>query len=239
LFFACGEANNATNVKSQTSEKKSNKPTSKSCLEEFVMNPCDLVSQDEIAGFLGVEAAQLTKELPLERFKKSEMRSCRFKWDTGRKMQIDVAGSKMEVPLDNSVLFGSFQVLDANDSKVEPPYLEWFKNAHRSLTAKEEDQLEKQVDKSLAKSDQNTSSKENAKQIIKSATKYVNKSEYRSIAGVGDHAIAVINPKTTQIMFYVLHQNITFTVVAEATDDKEEGVQIAKNIAKAILGHCD
>lgn len=230
--------NGATDVKSSSSNKD-NSPTeqkknSKSCLEKYAMKPSTILDLKTVASLANVEESAL-EVIPED--EKLSARVCKYTWSTGRKSKFKVGPDFMELEVSNDIVVGLFRILDAEKSGLKPPYSEWFKNSHRQLTQEEVVNLRKSVNKDLEKNDELNS--DIGMQLLDGIIDLGKKDVYIDVEGLGDLASAKISGISPDIYLDILHKNLTFRVVVNVSNNKNENFELAKKIGAEIISLCD
>ncbi len=238
LLVSCFDTSSkVTTQESKESTFLKSKPQ-KSCLEKYAMEPCELITVEEIADMCSIDVSEIETRPPLAMFKSPLMRSCRFIWPSDRKMQITIANGSREVDVENEVMIGSFQILDAEKSRIQPPYTDWFARTYREITKEEKKNL---TAKLVETADENAENKEQAdlaKNMSKSLLEMTSNIEYRSIDGLGHRAILEVRAKSTEVGLNVLEGNIVFKVVVNVSGDNEMNVKVVKEVAAKVLAAC-
>ncbi len=237
-FAGCGGTENET-VKDVANKKVKSSSTQNSCLESYAMDPCKLISLADVAELSDVEVSSIEKKPPLDMFKNPMMRTCIFRWPSDRTMTVEVLSQSRTVPVENEVFVGSFQILDDPDSRIKPPYTEWFDRAYRQMTEEEQEKYQKMIDDEVDKQTNDDKQSSQAKSMAKSFMKMAGTDQYIKVDEVGDKATAVITKKSPQVSLNILHGNVKFNVNVNVSDDSEENLKLSKVIAQKILSRCD
>lgn len=242
LFANCGNSDTAV---AQSTNTSTNNTIKTSCLAGNAMEPCNLIASKNIASVVGVEESMLELKPISDFFKKSkyytqsEMRFCTYEYPTDRKMTINVGGSTMEVPAENSISIGGMINLDERERKIEVPYNDWFDNRYRVLTEEEKKNFQTKVDEEIEKRTEDEEQAKMTKNAAKSISKITDSFVFESIPNIGDRAVLETTSKFSQASVHVLHGNVVFSVKVDVSNDATVNAKHAQDIAKLVAESCE
>lgn len=234
LLTACSsdsstESNDVVQTES-VSENNSSPSVSQanSCLADYQAEPWSLFSLEQVAEFVGLPAADGKMDEPML-MKNHSSRAAGYKWDTGRTMTTEITGD-MQIPVSDTVTIGRFEILDPET--INGTFVDHFRNQYRVPS----DQQQAEFETALAKQLENESElTQKFSEGISNISKSIN---YQTIAGIGSAAAWQTNLKSPDGLLHVLHDNLTFVVVTNLSDDRHYNLEVAKKIALAILEKC-
>lgn len=239
ILFSC---NNVSDTKARyldnNKTKVEPKKNKKSCLEEYAMKPCDLLDLNKVARIANVDPSILELKPPHEQLPKSSIRVCKYTWSTGRKTKAIVAGRPYELDADNDILIGMFKILDSEKSKMKTPYTAWFDNAHRQMTEEESEKLRESAREKFNE-DESKDILEVGNLLLDGVIDIGKKDVYINVDGMGDRASARINGMSPDVYLDILDKNLTFRIVVNVSNDKNENFELAKKLGAEILAICD
>jgi len=163
--------------------------------------------------------------------------NCIFRWENDRKTLMKMGKLEMEVPANNNVGITITQL----DTKIERAeklhkrtftYEEYFDTYHTTTKEGEE-----QVKKSLEEKGKEDEKAKAAKGLLAMAPS----EGHASITGLGDKANKYVQtaPGLRETRLSILHGNVVVMVNADVSEDDEKDLEVAKAVAKSVLGLCD
>lgn len=234
LLAACSsdsstESNDVVQTES-VSENDSSPTVSQtdSCLADYQAEPWSLFSLEQIAEFVGLPATDGKMDQPMQT-KNLAIRAAGYKWDTGRTMTTEITGD-MQIPVSDTVTIGRFEVLVPE--RINGTFVEHFRNQYQTPDEQQQAEFEAAVAKQL----ENES--ELAQSFGKGISNISKNINYQTIADIGSAAVWQTNLKSPDGLLHVLHNNLTFVVVTNLSDDRNYNLAVAKKIALAILEKC-
>jgi hypothetical protein len=229
FFTACNSNSQSANQMAINPTVASQKVSS-SCLSKFVEKACDLVSVEQIASIAGVQSSDIKQDV-LDHTPSSGKRItlCKFKWESGRTMKM--ANVSMEIPMSDELMVGSLETPTKDELKGS--YLEWFDNRYRTMTDEEMASFKKGLEKRLKDED------EAVKEAGRGLSDFPKGFQYERIENLGDRAAAENIGKLPDVTLYVLDKDTKFEVRVSASSDKEVNLEIAIQVARLVLAHCD
>ena len=228
-FAACSESDN--NPQTQSAAENSSPASASqegSCLADFQAEPWTLFSLDEVADFVGLAAASGKMEEPMLT-KNLAFRAAGYTWETGRTMTTKVTGD-MKIPVSDTVTIGRFEVLDPES--INGTFVEHFRNQYQVPREQQQAELDAAVTKQL---ENESEAAQSFGKGISNISKSIN---YQTIAGIGSAAVWQTNLKSPDGMLNILHNNVTFTVVTNLSDNRDYNLEVAKKIALAVIDKC-
>lgn len=242
ILFQCkSDRFNQKNQTKKTSKESVLSETKNSCLADYQMRPCDLISAAKISEISGIAESDMEVSPPTEAVLKMKSAqdyiSCKFSWPSDRTMTVEAMGRSMTVPLDNTIGVGFIKILTEEKlkSRAKNSYVHWFEDHHKNVTEEDMKSLEGDVDEKLEEEGLGEESKNAAKSIMKMASSFT----FTSVEGIGDMASYETNPKSTSLTLDVLHGDVIFGTTVDISEDRDRNLEIAKQISKEILKVCN
>lgn len=221
-------SNSQPDEKISNNSKVETQKISPSCLSNFAEKACDVVSVEQIASIAGVKISAIEHEFlnPLNKLTKT---FCNFEWNSGR--TITAGTIKMQIPVDDEIKVGFF--MSPEKDKVEGSYVDWFDNRYRTMTDEEMASFKKELEKKLKEED------EVVKEAARGLSSLPKGFRYERIENLGDRAAAENFGEMPDVTLYVLNKDTKFEVLVSASPDRDKNLEMAIQIARLVLAHCD
>ncbi len=231
FFISCGgkpENTEETVISKATIPTKS---TSKSCLEDFIRQPCELLPQSMVEKYANGSEIE---ETGLANQKNLMMNECSYGWSGGRTQKI----GNLELPVNDYIKLGMFEMVKAEDPIAD------FKRNYRTLSEAEKQKLQKDMDARLKQQLEDGKITQKQYEMSKGFSGIAGSGNYQAVENVGD--IAVWNkPKVKTATpsggsLIVQHANLRFEVGIDlGGEDDSKSKEVAIEIAKQILSKCE
>jgi len=241
ILFQCkGDRFNQKNQTKKTSKETVQSETKNSCLADYQMRPCDLISVAKISEFSGIAESDMEITAPTEAVLKmksvQDYLNCKFSWPSDRTMTVEAMGRSMTVPINNSISVGFIKILTEEklESRRKKSYAHWFEDHHKNVSEEDVKSVEGDVDKKLEEEGHGEEAKDVAKSIMEMASKMT----FTSVEGFGDMASYETNPNSSSVTLDVLHGDVIFGTIVDVSEDRDRNLEIAKQISKEILKIC-
>lgn len=231
LVIACGGSDNNASTEVKSQKKVSNNRTS--CLVKYAEEPCTILSVEAIKE-LGEISQEISEKQPHKMIKQTFMKMCIYNWEAGRKEVVKVMKTQIEVPFASNIRVGALRILDKetlSDGRLTK--VEYFNRRFKTMTEEDKAKAKEILDKNTT--DLKSSEKALSNRILDAASNM----KFEAIEGLGDMASRENSRKSAEASVHVMHGNVIFTVMANATEDQENNFAIAQKVARAVLAKCN
>ncbi|MDO3387834.1 hypothetical protein QWI17_18465 [Gilvimarinus sp. SDUM040013] len=219
-LFACSDSDNPPG-----SGKTANASVgTAACLLQAAQSPCDLLS---------IELTRTTfpmtpSDAAIDQDVSTYSSSCTVSWSAGRTSTVGTGNYAMEVDINDSISLSNIRKVDADT----------FLHQHRTISREEKAQAAQRAEKAVqAKADDGVIDKRYEQEGKNFAKSLINKMQWDSIPGLGDHAAwgGVGRFKTLN----VLVDNAMFSIRAEMSNEESKILEASKLAAAAIINTCE
>lgn len=240
-MWACGNSEAGSDeMSSEENISEASESTSKSCLSQYIDDPCQLITAQVVAELFGATEA----ELEIEAMEGLDHMECSYTWPSDResKLTMESGGRKIEttVPADNKFFIREMDIID--EEKLEmtrtDSYTAYFQRVYGVKTDAEKKEIRNAIDRAVEGSDQVD---KDAGKTLKGISDKQNK---KVVDNLGDQAVASVmslknysNYSFTEL--YVLHDNVVIHIESDISQDNNEDLDAAKKVAQHILNQCD
>src|SRR6056297_152579 len=235
ILLGCG----GKTSKNEADDTSSNQKTiGNSCLSDLVeKNEIEkMINKEQVASIVGINADNVVFEE--NKSSRAKYSTVIFKWEPAQErtmtMEVKVGDRTISqtAPLKNSINVGK---IDSIGDKKDQSALEYFNYVYGPKTKEEKKEAKARVDRA-----QETSDKVDKKsaETIKSM---VDKQTSSKVDGIGSSAFGSVQNANGMIYYNlkVLHGDTMFEITTDVSDDSEEDIRIAKEIAQQIIDNCN
>nr|WP_297785936.1 hypothetical protein [uncultured Allomuricauda sp.] len=234
-LLGCGNKTPKNKADDTSSNQKS---INSSCLSDLIeKNEIEkMINKEQVASIVGISVDNI--EFEENKSSRAANSTVLFKWEPMQErtmtMEVKVGDRTISqtVPLKNSINIGR---IDLIGNKKNQSALEYFDYTYGPKTKQEKEQTKSKIDQAQETSDQvNKKSAEALKSMVDKQTS-------NKVSGIGSSAFGSVQ-KASGMIYYnlkVLHGDTMFEITTDVSDDSDEDIRIAKEIAQQIINNCN
>jgi hypothetical protein len=249
LLCACGGSSDSSTAGSSVvdDETPATAALETSCLAEYRLKPCELLSVEEAAELTGlaVEGAEVEApdEMDIEDNNDYSSLDCAYRWETDRSSEIIIKMGDKEMrqnfPLKDffSVEIDKIVTEEELENTRTESAVAYFNRLYGKKTAEEKEQIKDAIERSKQSSDVDDKAAD-------AISGMVDKDNTVDISDLGDAAsVKRIGLKQYTNYKYaemrVLHKNVILLILADVSDDTDADIAMAKKIAERVISKCN
>lgn len=249
LCWACGGSSDSSSAASSVADEETavEVPLENSCLAEYRLKPCEVLSGSEAASLTGLDESTVEIEEPdeydIEKNDDYATLACAYRWETDRNSEMIVKMGEREVrqnfPLTDYFSVEVDKIIteeELKDTRTSSA-VTYFNRLYGKKTAEEKEQIKEAIEQT----------KENTEVDEKSAdaiSGMVDADNTVDVSDLGD-AAAVKRISLKQYTNYkyaelrVLHKNVILLILADVSDDTNEDIAMARKVAEKVISTCN
>lgn len=192
-----------------------------SCLAKAMESPCDLLSAEIVGTFAQPDVEREAQKIGGQHL-------CQARWEAGRTRTFEVAGTKIEAPVPDSLMLGSIAKLGENEA-----------DAARTFTARRSTPSQAKKDEMTAATQErvNGAVDEKHKELAnRFAARLMNSIEFEPVEGIGDAAAWGGAGKSKQLWVRLGRYEVTMRL--ERSSDQNAVKQDNMDLARALVDGC-
>jgi hypothetical protein len=215
-----------------TGASTSPKKVGTSCLAAYETRIGDLLPLEMLSEAVDLEG--ITPEVDVVNTER--IKNVAWSWPGSRTREMDLAGQRMTLPVDNQIVLSGYKRLDNNEhgpkdaaTYVAQTYRSISKEQMAALQARMKEQLQEQAARGEITEEQARLAGGMGGGIMG------NERIVETVEGVGDAARWTPRDRTLAVG----HRNVVFTLLVDISEDQDLNRSTAVSLAQAILNLCD